>query len=122
VRDVGSVSGRLHGLYAVSTYRHISSWLAAVKQHNEADAALTVVPDTHAVIKRSLRQHVFCIGKDLLGHLVAWDFHAVKVQLSVILLVDLFECLRMAPWDSGPTMIGKLGVGVTARHRIGDPR
>ena len=98
----------------------MSPWLVEVKQHNEVNALLTVVPDTHAMIERSLRQRSLRVVKDLPGHLVVWQFHTVEVQMSVLLLIDALERLRMAPWDSSPAMVGKLSVGVTARHRIGD--
>jgi hypothetical protein len=109
--------------YAPSVHAiDVSQRLARIKRDAYSNVTLTVIPDTHAVIERSLRQRSLCVVKYLPGHLVVWHLHAVEVQLRVFLLIDVLERLRMTPWDSSPAMVGKLSIGVTARHRIGDFR
>lgn len=76
--------------------------------------SLTVVPATHAVTKLLLGQHSLRILNDISSHLVVWRFHAVKNQLSALLLVSLFDCPRMTLWNRSPAMIGQLRFGVTA--------
>lgn len=71
----------------------------------------TVSPDSHAVIKSPLWQRGLRILENLPGYLGVGHFHSIKVQLGVLVLVDLLEGLGMTSRDGCPSIAIGYSVG-----------